>query len=267
MPPPSSPRARDHELAAADRSAGLQRDALHRLAEMAAPYARTSPPRSPALAGANGASATPCAASHPAQAPSEPSRAQLAPPSASTVTVGAAPRAGPVGRVEGAAIAVPAGPAPAGRDLHAQPSSRASQARSSGEAFIATGKHPPVEPVKNSWPSPRPRPAPRRGRSAASIGAQPARRPRHRRRGKPRTARPWSGSAPTCPPSAACARPRASPRPPRTRAPGARQHLGRHQPRGPRADHQCVDRRSRATRVYPRAMPHAAATPCPMAMR
>ena len=106
------------------------------------------------LAGRNGARATPLAASQGAQAPSEPSRAQLAPPSASTVTTGRR-----TCRPPGVANASPAPSNPCQRQrvcrVTPRASSRRSQARSSGEAFIATGNTRPEVPVNTSCSNPR----------------------------------------------------------------------------------------------------------------
>ncbi|MNY17440.1 hypothetical protein D3C86_1507590 [compost metagenome] len=107
----------------------------------------------PTLEGRKGAMATPASASQGVQAASEPSLAQLAPPRASTTASGRsvrspsvvsklrAPSFQPVQR-ERVRISTP------------RLSSRASQARSSGEAFIARGKTRPEEPTKVSWPRP-----------------------------------------------------------------------------------------------------------------
>ncbi len=100
----------------------------------------------PALAAFSGAIFTPLLAKVSTQPPSLPSRGQLAPPRASTVT-----------------SAATAWPLTSGRPLPSQPchsarvcsltpcvSSRASQARSRGEAFIALGKTRPLDPAKVS---------------------------------------------------------------------------------------------------------------------
>ena len=169
--------------------------------------------RKPTFDGRNGASGTPSPARIAAQAPSEPSRAQEPPPSASTVAPARDRAAVPSG-VSRSARRRPASPASASGCGRATPaaSSRRVQARSSGEAFIARGNTRPraagedldAEPL---GPAPRPRPGrTRRGSARAS------RRPRYRRRRRRPAPRPWSGSAPTCRPSGACARASASPR-------------------------------------------------------
>ena len=88
------------------------------------------------------------------QPPSEPSRGQLAPPSASTAA-------------SGVTDTVPAGAAKLKAPRASQPvhrwrsanvtlsrSSRPSQARSSGEALSAVGNTRPLEPMKVDWPRP-----------------------------------------------------------------------------------------------------------------
>ncbi len=88
-----------------------------------------------------------------AHAPSEPRRGQEAPPHARIVT-GAARRHSPCG--VSTRRAQPSQPAQRwrGRSSTPRPARSASQARSSGEAFIAVGKTRPDEPTKVSWPSP-----------------------------------------------------------------------------------------------------------------
>jgi hypothetical protein len=123
------------------------------------------------LAGWNGATGTPSAASTGAQAPSDPSRAQLAPPKASTVTAGVT-RRGPSGVSN--STAAPSNPVQRQRVTSRTPCapSRASQARSRGDAFIATGKTRPDDPVNTGWPSPRHQSCTcMRGQTRASIGS------------------------------------------------------------------------------------------------
>ncbi len=107
----------------------------------------------PQLAGRSGDIATSFAASVSTQPPSDPSRGQLAPPSASTVASASTARA-------------PSGVANNRRPSSSQPvqrcrsanctpmnSSRRSHARSSGEALNASGKTRPLEPTKVGCPS------------------------------------------------------------------------------------------------------------------
>ena len=110
--------------------------------------------RKPTFDASNGASVAPARASASVHAPSEPSRAQDAPPSASTVAR-AATRRGPSG-VSNVAAA-PSQPVQRQRVRRSAPdaASRPSQARSRGEAFIARGNTRPDEPVKTSRPRPR----------------------------------------------------------------------------------------------------------------
>ena len=89
------------------------------------------------------------------QPPSEPSRGQLAPPSASTVGIGVS-RHAPLGRVEQQrAVLVPADPVMAqlegdARRRRAAAATRAAAARSSWPC----GNTRPLEPTNVSWPSP-----------------------------------------------------------------------------------------------------------------
>ncbi len=105
----------------------------------------------PILAGRRGAMAT--SGSSAVQPPSEPSRGQEAPPSASTIA-SARCSASPSGVAKRAA---PSGARPIQRwrVRSATPcaASRASHARSSGEAFIARGNTRPELPTKVGWPS------------------------------------------------------------------------------------------------------------------
>jgi hypothetical protein len=124
----------------------------------------------PTLAGRNGATAAPRAASRGAQAPSEPSRAQLAPPRARIVARGRT-RRGPSGVSK---VRSPAAfqPVQVERRFSATPcpSSRAIQARSSGEAFSALGKTRPLLPTKVACPSPSAQFTRSAGVKASSIG-------------------------------------------------------------------------------------------------
>ena len=102
----------------------------------------------PQLAGRSGATPS----SSPAQAPSEPSRGQEAPPSASTVAAGRSSTGPPAPRRPARHPPSPASDA-ATASVTPSPPSRPSQARSSGEAFIARGKTRPELPMKVGWPS------------------------------------------------------------------------------------------------------------------
>ena len=119
----------------------------------------------------------PAFASTSTQPPSEPSRGQLAPPSASTVA-SASTFTRPRG-VSNSSVAalVPAGPAMAQLEF-ARPraSSRRSQARSSGEALSDFGNTRPLDPTKVSWPSALAPGAQGRRRKRLDRGAQMRRR-------------------------------------------------------------------------------------------
>ena len=101
----------------------------------------------PALAARKGDSVAPRASTSPLQAPSEPRRGQLAPPRARTTASGRSIRS-PSGVSN---IQAPSR-RPTQRDRvrtsTPNPSSRASQARNSGEAFIARGNTRPLDPTK-----------------------------------------------------------------------------------------------------------------------
>ena len=126
--------------------------------------------RQPTLEGAKGVIATPFSASHGTQAASDPRRGQLAPPVA-RITLRATIRRVPSGVSK--ANPPPANPVQRQRRRSAtpSPSSRASQALRSGEAFIPTGNTRPVEPVNNSTPSPRANSITSTGPNASIIGA------------------------------------------------------------------------------------------------
>ena len=125
--------------------------------------------RNPQFDGRNGATSTPSAERIPAHAPSDPSRAQDPPPSASTVARAATPRAPP-------GVAKTA--APSRHPSHRQrvrtstpaPSSLPSHARSNGDAFISRGNTRPELPVNTSTPSPRAQSCTAPGPNPASIG-------------------------------------------------------------------------------------------------
>jgi hypothetical protein len=107
----------------------------------------------PQLAGCKGTTVTPAAATAATQPPSEPSRGQLAPPSASTAASGRSMTMAPSGRTKASAPSCQ----PIKRCRMAKstpaPCSRRSQARSSGDAFIALGNTRPLVPTKVSCPS------------------------------------------------------------------------------------------------------------------
>ena len=112
--------------------------------------ASDQPTLKPQFDGLSRAMATPRAASRSTQLASEPSRGQLAPPSASTVTSAAmAASRSPCAKRSRPA---PSQPSQRWRKAKRAPnaSSRRSQARSSGEAFIALGNTRPLEPTKVS---------------------------------------------------------------------------------------------------------------------
>ena len=165
MPPPSSPRS---EITASPRlraGPACQATPLTGMPNRAAICADHST-RTPMLAGRNGASGTPAARRASAQAPSEPSRAQLAPPSASTVTP-AVTRCTPSGVAKTAAPSAQPCQRQRVRRVTPYPSSRVSQARSS---FIVCGKTRPVGPVNSGWPSASAQRRTSSGPQASSIG-------------------------------------------------------------------------------------------------
>ncbi len=106
-----------------------------------------------------------------AQAPSEPRRGQEAPPQARMVA-----RAAMVVSPAGVSTrsASPSQPAQRWRGRMSTPrsASRASQARRSGEAFIALGNTRPEEPTKVSCPSPSHQSRTRSGPKARMCGAR-----------------------------------------------------------------------------------------------
>ena len=110
--------------------------------------------RKPMFAGFQSVICTPFSRSQGTQAPSEPSRCQLAPPRARMVTLGERV-CGPVGVSN--VKAAPSKPVQRQRLRISTPwlVRRFSQARRRGEAFIATGKTRPEEPVYTSWPRAR----------------------------------------------------------------------------------------------------------------
>ncbi|MND87392.1 hypothetical protein D3C77_336450 [compost metagenome] len=128
----------------------------------------------PTLAGWNGTTAAPTPSSAGTQAASEPNRAQLAPPSARTTASGRSIRS-PSGVSK--ASAPPCQPVQRERVRTSTPnaSSRASQARSRGEAFIAFGNTRPEEPTKVGWPRPSTQAVRSAGEKASSQAATRAR--------------------------------------------------------------------------------------------
>ena len=106
----------------------------------------------------------------PTQPPSEPSRGQLAPPGASTVTEGATATT-PSGVSKRSAPSA-SHPVQRWRSAKRTPSrpSRASQARSSGDAFMAVGNTRPEEPTKHGWPRPSAHALSASGGNAAMAG-------------------------------------------------------------------------------------------------
>ncbi len=123
--------------------------------------------RKPTLEGRKGATSTPALSSTPVQAPSEPSRAQDPPPSASTVT--AAPiRRAPSGVANSAAPPRQPVQRQRVRKLAPRASSRRVQVRSRPDAFISRGNIRPELPVKTLTPSVA-------AQAATSGGPKPAR--------------------------------------------------------------------------------------------
>mmetsp|Transcript_116494 Transcript_116494/g.323857 ORF Transcript_116494/g.323857 Transcript_116494/m.323857 type:complete len:307 (+) Transcript_116494:327-1247(+) len=120
-------------------------------------WAAVGPMSKPQLAGCSGATSTPRAASHGAQAPSEPSCGHEAPPSASSVAVGVTRRS-PSGVAKRSAPIPGSAAQPVQRwriaNLTPAARSRCSQARSSGAAFRSAGNTRPELPTKVSTPSP-----------------------------------------------------------------------------------------------------------------
>ena len=110
--------------------------------------------RMPAFAGAKGARVIPLRAGISAQVPVEPSRVQLAPPKARTVTSAVRSRC-PSGVSNRNWFSSQPVHSHLVRNRAPLSRSRASHARNKGEAFIATGNTRPVEPVKTSWPKAR----------------------------------------------------------------------------------------------------------------
>ena len=155
------------DRAALDACRGDHRFAAHaRSARRRARCASAAGPRSgarnisdqstqkPQLAGASGATATPRSASSGTQSPVEPSRGQLAPPSARTVA-SAATTLSPVRRVEHAGARRRPSRASDGAVRNSTP--RRARRRKPGaqqrRAFMASGNTRPLEPTKVGWPS------------------------------------------------------------------------------------------------------------------
>ncbi len=150
------------------------------------------PAVNPQLAGRNGVTAPGKAAAH---APSEPSRGQDAPPSASTT--------GPVATAAaGSNRGAPAASHPSQRcrmrNCTPSPSSRRSQARSSGDAFMARGNTRPLLPVNTGWPSASHHAHSAAGGNAATAGARNARAGPYRS-SKPSSGSPWVRFRPPTP--------------------------------------------------------------------
>src|SRR5262249_13224220 len=139
------------------RAAWAPNDNLIRLSGWPANFSRNTSDQAtvnPQLAGASGAVFTPAACSVSTHSPPDPSRGQLAPPSASTVASASA-----VTRPSGAPnTARPDSSQPVqkcrGLKTTPRPSSRRSQARRSGDDFIAFGNTRPLLPTKVGCPSP-----------------------------------------------------------------------------------------------------------------
>ena len=132
---------------------------------------------SPQFDGRNGARATPRCARTFFQPPSEPRRGQLAPPSARIVASAASVSRRPSLSTTGAAPSRSTNLAPV-RSSTPNSASRASQVRSSGEAFIAFGNTRPLEPTKVSTPRPAQKARMSVGENVSSMGrSQPAAAP------------------------------------------------------------------------------------------
>ncbi len=232
MPPPSSPRADTTNSPRLTNPPAASPTPLTGTPNQRAMCGDQSTLR-PALAGAKGVRATPRAASTVAHAPSDPSRAQLAPPSASTVTVGAMVRV-PSGVSKTSASPVPAGPAPARPHLDAQlrqPRQPGAQQRRGlhrhwKHAARRAGEHllpQPARPVLNRGGAERRQHRPQR------LG-----RPRHSAR---RNAANGSSLVRFSPrfarPSGTCARPTASPRRPARDSPARASSSAAISPAGP----------------------------------
>ena len=99
--------------------------------------------------------ATPARASTSVQAPSEPSRGQLAPPSARMVASGLCATGVLSGRSKTRLPPALVQPIQRWRGMKVTPwlRSRCSQARSSGDAFMAAGNTRPLDPTNTGWPS------------------------------------------------------------------------------------------------------------------
>ena len=173
--------AGQHRLAAHRLVAEGQGDGLQRLAGEPLDRMSVQATSKPTLAGRRGATATPSASSAGTQAPSEPSRGQLAPPRARTRRVGGFdPFA--VGRLERQRPVAPAGPARAGAELDAEPVQPA-------PARPAAGARP-------SWPGGRPGRWSRRRSAGPDPRPRRSGRPARRRRASARPGRRASRSAP-----------------------------------------------------------------------
>ena len=145
----------------------------------------------PQLAGRSGDIVTPLAASVSTHAPSDPSRGQLAPPSASTVALRIDDARSVRRFKQQAALLVPAGPAVAQRELHAhriEPPQPCAQQRRGLERF---GKHPAAGADEGRLPQRLAPCAQRVRRKRLDRGARAAASPR-------RSARGTAGSASLC---------------------------------------------------------------------
>ena len=130
----------------------------------------------PQLAERRGATATPFCARMSTQAPLDPRRGQLAPPGRERSPRGQPPprhrRDG--GTADGPIRPTPASPCGGGIRPPAR-AGRASQARSRGADFMATGKTRPLEPTKVGWPNPAAQSLRAAGGKASMAGARKAR--------------------------------------------------------------------------------------------
>ena len=246
MPPPSTPRAETTNSPATLRPPAARRTGFTGAPKWRA-IAGDQATRKPTFEGRNGASVTPSAARIAAQAPSEPSRAQEPPPSASTVARGGDARAGlPAWR---SGRRRPASRASASGCAARRPAPRAGGSRRAAAARPSSprGKTRPELPVKTSTP--------RSVGPAADLGGAEA--------GEDRREPVGAGGVGGGEGAAGSSLVRFSPDLPAIRSlrpsvglrlgqddapPGRRQRLGGHQPGRAAADHQRVGRLGRLHR-------------------
>ena len=129
----------------------------------------------PTLEAWKGLSGVPAAAKGICQAPSDPKRAQLAPPSA-RISAPAVKVTLPAGVSNRCCASVVSGPVHRWRRSNITPSAsnRANHARRRGEAFMQVGKIRPVLPVKTSCPSASAKPITSSGPNCNRMGFKAA---------------------------------------------------------------------------------------------